>query len=98
MSYYMPYRRLAKPSTLRNEANKSFVINAGAFRLGRLLGTNGSRVQRRSGTGEARRKSRRHLLSLQERFEDERVRTRHWATGRRPAPAPPTKPISQLGT
>jgi hypothetical protein len=36
----------------------------------------------RSGTEEARCKSRRHLLSLQERFEDERVHTRHWARGR----------------
>ena len=67
----------------------------------RFLSTNCSRVQRRSGIDEARRKSGRHLLSSQERFEDERVHTRYWATGRRrrrPAPAPPTKPISQLGT
>ena len=42
-----------------------------AFRFGRLLGPNCSRVQRRSGIDEARRKSGRHLLSSQERSEDD---------------------------
>jgi hypothetical protein len=80
----MLYRHLAKPSTLRNEANKSFVINAAAFRLGATPRSGLQLSATRSGTDEAGRKSRRHLLSLQERFEDERVTL---GTGYRP-PAP----------